>query len=60
MAAGGDDMSVKEHQTKLAEVLRERDVVQLYLLSYLGHDERKHDQLLEDLPLIKQGLYKSA
>jgi len=37
-----------------------RNVVQQYLLSYLGHDEKKHDQLLEDLALIKRGMYKSA
>ena len=37
-----------------------RNVVQQFLLSYLGHDEKKHDQLLEDLSLIKRGMYKSA
>jgi hypothetical protein len=37
-----------------------KDVVQQLLLSYLGNDERKHDQLLEDLSLIKRGMYKSA
>jgi ribonucleotide reductase beta subunit family protein with ferritin-like domain len=37
-----------------------RNVVQQYLLSYLGHDEKKHDQLLDDLALIKRGMYKSA
>jgi hypothetical protein len=37
-----------------------KDVVQQYLLSYLGHDEKKHDRLLEDLALIKRGMYKSA
>lgn len=37
-----------------------RNVVQQYLLSYLGHDEKKHDQLLDDLGLIKRGMYKSA
>ncbi len=37
-----------------------RNVVQQFLLSYLAHDERKHDQLLEDLSLIKRGMYKSA
>ncbi len=36
-----------------------KDVVQLYLLSYLGQDEKKHDRLLEDLALIKRGMYKS-
>ncbi len=30
-----------------------------YLISYLGHDERKHDRLLEDLALIKRGMYRS-
>jgi hypothetical protein len=37
-----------------------KDVVQQYLLTYLGHDEKKHDDLLEDLSLIKRGMYKSA
>jgi len=37
-----------------------KNVVQQYLLSYLGHDERKHDRLLEDLALIKRGMFKSA
>ncbi len=35
------------------------DVVQQYLLSYLGQDERKHERLLEDLSLIKRGMFKS-
>ena len=33
-----------------------RDVVQRYLVSYLMADEKKHDRLLEDLSLIKQGM----
>jgi hypothetical protein len=37
-----------------------KNVVQQYLLSYLGQDEKKHDKLLEDLGLIKRGMYKSA
>jgi restriction endonuclease Mrr len=37
-----------------------KNVVQAYLLSYLEHDEKKHDKLLEDLALIKRGMYKSA
>lgn len=37
-----------------------KDVVQQYLLSYLATDERKHDELLEGLNLIKRGMYKSA
>jgi hypothetical protein len=37
-----------------------KDVVQQYLLAYLGHDEKKHDDLLQDLSLIKRGMYKSA
>jgi hypothetical protein len=37
-----------------------RNVVQQLLLSYLANDEKKHDQLLEDLSLIKRGMYKSA
>jgi hypothetical protein len=37
-----------------------RNVVQQLLLSYLANDERKHDHLLEDLSLIKRGMYKSA
>lgn len=37
-----------------------RNVVQHFLISYLAHDEKKHDQLLEDLGAIKRGMYKSA
>ncbi len=37
-----------------------KNVVQQYLISYLAHDEKKHDLLLEDLALIKRGMYKSA
>jgi hypothetical protein len=37
-----------------------RNVVPQYLLSYLATDEEKHDKMLEDLALIKQGIYKSA
>ena len=31
--------------------------VQQYLLTYLMHDEEKHDKLLCDLELIKKGMY---
>jgi len=37
-----------------------KNVVQQYLLAYLAADEKKHDQLLEGLNLIKRGMYKSA
>jgi hypothetical protein len=37
-----------------------KNVIQAYLLSYLEHDEKKHDKLLDDLALIKRGMYKSA
>ncbi len=37
-----------------------RDVVQQYLLAYLTADERKHDELLEGLNLIKRGMYRAA
>jgi hypothetical protein len=37
-----------------------KNVVQQFLLSYLANDEKKHDRLLEDLSLIKRGIYKSA
>lgn len=37
-----------------------RNVVQQFLLSYLANDEAKHDRLLEDLALVKRGMYKSA
>jgi hypothetical protein len=37
-----------------------RNVVQQFLLAYLANDEKKHDQLLDDLALIKRGMYKSA
>jgi hypothetical protein len=36
-----------------------KNVVQQYLLSYLEHDEKKHNRLLEDLALIKEGMFKS-
>ncbi len=42
------------------EVAGTKDVVQQYLLSYLEHDEKKHDGLLDDLALIKRGMFKSA
>ncbi|HSB18422.1 MAG TPA: hypothetical protein VLD85_00280 [Anaeromyxobacteraceae bacterium] len=31
-----------------------------FLLAYLAYDEKKHDQLLEDLNLVKRGMYRSA
>jgi hypothetical protein len=34
--------------------------VQQMLLAYLGHDEKKHDLLLDALDLVKRGMYKSA
>jgi hypothetical protein len=37
-----------------------KDVVLHYLLSYLAHDEAKHDRLLMDLALVKRGIYRSA
>ena len=37
-----------------------KNVVQQYLLAYLAVDEKKHDELLEGLSLIKRGMYKSA
>ena len=37
-----------------------KDVVQQYLLAYLAADEKKHDQLLEGLNLIKRGMYRAA
>jgi catalase len=37
-----------------------RNVVQHFLISYLGQDEKKHDQLLDNLGAIKRGMYKSA
>lgn len=37
-----------------------RNVVPQFLLSYLANDEQKHDGLLEDLALIKRGMYRSA
>ncbi|HET8541408.1 MAG TPA: hypothetical protein VFL83_16145 [Anaeromyxobacter sp.] len=37
-----------------------KDVVQQYLLAYLAADERKHDELLAGLDLIKRGMYRSA
>ncbi len=37
-----------------------KDVVQQYLLAYLAADEKKHDELLEGLNLIKRGMYRAA
>ncbi len=37
-----------------------KDAVQKYLLEYLAADEKKHDKLLEDLAMVKLGMYKSA
>lgn len=37
-----------------------KDVVQQYLLAYLAADEKKHDELLEGLSLIKRGMYRAA
>ncbi len=37
-----------------------QDVVQQYLLAYLAADERKHDELLQGLNLIKRGMYRAA
>ncbi len=37
-----------------------KNPVQQMFLAYLGHDERKHDLLLEALDLVKRGMYKSA
>ena len=37
-----------------------KDVVQQYLLAYLEADEKKHDELLEGLNLIKRGMYRAA
>lgn len=37
-----------------------KNVIAQYLLAYLEKDERKHEELLEDLALIKRGMYKSA
>jgi hypothetical protein len=37
-----------------------KNVLQQFFLRYLATDERKHDLLLEDLELIKRGMFKSA
>ncbi len=37
-----------------------KDVVQQYLLAYLEADEKKHDELLEGLALIKRGMFRAA
>jgi hypothetical protein len=54
----------RETERLIAEARRAlagtKDVVQQYLLSYLAVDEKKHDELLEGLNLIKRGMYKSA
>lgn len=54
----------RETERLIAEARRAlastKDVVQQYLLAYLEVDEKKHDELLEGLNLIKRGMYKSA
>ncbi len=37
-----------------------QDVVVQYLLAYLAADERKHEELLDGLALIKRGMYRAA
>jgi hypothetical protein len=37
-----------------------KNPVQQFLLEYLAQDEGTHDRLLEDLSLIKRGMYRSA
>ena len=37
-----------------------RNVIQEYLLTYLMEDEKKHDNLLTNLGLIKKGMYGSG
>ncbi len=37
-----------------------QDVVPQYLLAYLAADEKKHDELLEGLALMKRGMYRAA
>jgi hypothetical protein len=37
-----------------------KNVLAQYLVAYLGQDEATHDKLLEDLALIKRGMFKSA
>ncbi|MGE5347284.1 MAG: hypothetical protein ACM3JH_15125 [Acidithiobacillales bacterium] len=36
-----------------------KNVLAQYLVAYLGQDEGTHDKLLEDLALIKRGMFKS-
>jgi len=47
-------------ETRIPELAGTRNVLQQFLLAYLANDEKKHDQLLDDLALIKRGMYKSA
>jgi hypothetical protein len=37
-----------------------KNVAQQYLLTYLENDEKKHDEMLDALALVKRGMYKSA
>lgn len=40
------------------ELLPEKtNQVQRYLLSYLAEDEKKHDKMLDDLQMLKKGVY---
>ena len=43
-----------------AALAETKNVVQQFLLAYLAADEKKHDALLDDLALIKRGMYKSV
>ena len=44
----------------LAQIKGRKMLVQEYLLSYLREDEKKHDNLLDALELIKAGTYPYA
>jgi hypothetical protein len=44
----------------LESIAGTKDVVAQYLLSYLAQDEKKHDDLLDNLALIKRGMYRSV
>jgi hypothetical protein len=49
--------TIEMAEASLKDLEGSRNVVQLYLLNYLLHDEQKHDKLLADLDLIKRKMF---
>lgn len=52
-----EKQTVELAKEALAAIEGKKMVVQEYLLSYLLTDEQKHNEMLENLELIKKGMY---